>query len=134
LQAQITPQAVDNFKSIEELRQLHSLRLSNSPLGDGACIRLLNQTPLGSIEELWLTSTRITAHTVSWLLQSSLAGQLKSLILSGNALDDAGGEALIAAPPLPQLESLFISSCGIDPRFIGQIKSRHPKLAFISHP
>jgi uncharacterized protein (TIGR02996 family) len=124
---------VSRFTKCSELQYARSLRVGGSELGDDRCIRLLNSSYLRRLDELWLTSTSIGPSAVRRLVESPLATRLRVLILSGNALGNEGGGILADARPLPALEALYISSCGIDRSFVDRIKRQHPALQHISH-
>jgi len=133
LEVRLSKGDVSRFTKCSELQYARSLRVGGSELGDNRCIRLLSSSYLRRLDELWLTSSSIGPSAVRWLVESPLATRLRVLILSGNALGREGGDVLADARPLPALEALYISSCGIDQSFVARIRRQHPALQHISH-
>jgi uncharacterized protein (TIGR02996 family) len=122
------------FANIPQLRQIRSLRLSGSALGDESCIRLLSAPNIGPLQELWLTANDLGPPALRWLANSPLARSLEVLILSGNQLGEAGRNILAKGPRFTRLRRLYISDCGISRRDARKIQSRHPMLEGVSCP
>jgi uncharacterized protein (TIGR02996 family) len=112
LQVKLSRIEVQPFAAIPHLRQLRTLRLSESDLSEGGWLRLFDSPNLGSLDELWLRAKGIDSIALAWIMKRPLARSLKVLLLSGNPIGDEGAEILRTAS-LPSLESLFITSCEI---------------------
>jgi uncharacterized protein (TIGR02996 family) len=124
----------ETFTGIAQLRQVRSLRLSSSGLGDERCVYVLGGPYIGPLKELWLSSNDLGPSALGWIASSPLAKTLEVLIVSGNQLGDEGLNILTKGPRFPRLRRLYISSCGIPRRAVKAIQKRHPNLEGVSCP
>ena len=71
---------------------------------------------LSQIEELDFSSTDLTTEGLADLLRSKHLTRLTTLVLSGNALGDAGAEVLRDWPRAATLTTLHLKDCGLTER------------------
>lgn len=98
--------------SLNLLARLRKLSLANNSLGDGGA-QVMRGVSMPCIEEVDLSHTGLDGEAASLVLMvmSGELSRLRRLELSGNPV---GGTYGIVFDPLPQLEYLGLSSCGLE--------------------